>query len=182
MSAGALPPSHWLNDPEDGGGRLVGEGCHFIDFARWAIGTAPVSVACMAAAPAGGSMASAQRFVVAISFADGSVATILYGVGGARAVPKEYVEAHSGGRSAVLDDYRTLTMYGRRGRRTRRVAKQDKGHSAQFASLIRELGGTGRVELDPLESMGTTLQALAAMHAGAESAPHPFNGNGGAHG
>ena len=182
VSAEPLAPGHWLNDPEEGGGRLVGEGCHFIDFARWAIGTAPVSVACVAAAPAGGSMASAQRFVVAISFADGSVATILYGVGGAQAVPKEYVEAHSGGRSAVLDDYRTLTMYGRRGRRTRRVAKQDKGHSAQFASLIRELGGTGRVELDPLESMGTTLQALAAMHAGAESAPHPFNGNGGAHG
>ena len=182
VSAEPLAPEHWLNEPEEGGGRLVGEGCHFIDFARWVIGTRAVSVACVAAAPAGGSVASAQRFVVAINFADGSVATIIYGVGGSHATPKEYVEAHSGGRSAIVDDYRTLTMYDRRGRRTRRVAKQDKGHSAQFGSLLRELGGTGRVELDPLESMATTLEALAAMHTGIEPVPHASNGSRSAYG
>jgi len=182
VSAEPLAPEHWLNDPEDGGGRLVGEGCHFIDFARWVIGTRPVSVTCVAAAPASGSIASAQRFVVAINFADGSVATILYGVGGSHATPKEYVEAHSGGRSAFVDDYRTLTTYDRRGRRARRAAKQDKGHAAQFGALAHVLDGSGRVELDPLESMGTTFQALAAMHAAVEPAARPFAGNGSVHG
>jgi predicted dehydrogenase/threonine dehydrogenase-like Zn-dependent dehydrogenase len=182
VSAEPLAPEHWLNDPDEGGGRLVGEGCHFIDFARWVIGTRPVSVACVAGATAGGSMASAQRFVVALSFVDSSVATVIYGVEGSRATPKEYVEAHSGGRSAIVDDYRTLTLYGRRGRPSRRVGKQDKGHSAQFESLIRELGGAGPAELDPLDSMATTLEALAAMHVGVESVPHRSNANGSARG
>ena len=168
VSAEVLPPEHWLNDPEDGGGRLLGEGCHFIDFAQWVIGASPSSVACVGAAAPGASIASAQRFAVALGFADGSVATILYGVGGSQAIPKEYVEAHSGGRSATINDYRTLTLYDRRGRRGRRTAKQDKGHAAQFTALMAELASPHSLELDPLESMQTTLEAHAAMRAGGD--------------
>ena len=145
----------------------MGEGCHFIDFARWVIGARPLSVACVAAAPAGGSIASAQRFVVAINFIDGSVAAILYGVGGPHATPKEYVEAHAGGRRGrrrlpEVDDLRAPRSADAAG------GKTGQGHSAQFGSLVRELASAGRVELDPLESMGTTLEALAAMRAGVE--------------
>jgi predicted dehydrogenase len=168
VRADPVAPDHWVNDPEDGGGRLLGEGCHFIDFARWVIGASPTSVGCVGAATPIGPIAGAQTFAVALGFADGSVATILYGVGGSQAVTKEYVEAHAGGRSASIDDYRTLTLYGRRGRPVRRVAKQDKGHAAQFAALMAELHSPRRVELDPLDSMQTTLEARVAMQAGGD--------------
>lgn len=176
ISAQALPPEHWLNDPEEGGGRLLGEGCHFIDFARWAIGTRPSSVACVATARLGASIASAQRFAVTLGFADGSLATILYGVEGSQLVPKEYVEAHSGGRSAIIHDYRMLTLYDRRGRPRRRKARQDKGHAAQFAALISALTSPPATGLDPLDSMHTTLQAQAAAMAGGDRGDHLWNG------
>lgn len=178
VRAEPLSPDHWLNDPEDGGGRLLGEGCHFIDFARWVIGASPTSVGCVASAPPLGPVASAQTFAVVLAFADGSVATILYGVGGSRAVAKEYVEAHAGGRSAIIDDFRTLTVYGRRGRPVRRVAKQDKGHAAQFAALMTELHSPRRVELDPLDSMQTTLEARVAMQTGGGHGNALWNGIG----
>jgi predicted dehydrogenase/threonine dehydrogenase-like Zn-dependent dehydrogenase len=168
VRADPLAPEHWINDPEDGGGRLLGEGCHFIDFASWVIGAIPTSVGCVGAAGPTGPIAGSQTFAIVLGFADGSVATILYGVGGSQAVTKEYVEAHAGGRSASIDDYRTLTLYGRRGRPVRRVARQDKGHAAQFAALMAELQSPRRVELDPLDSMQTTLEARVAMQAGGD--------------
>ena len=166
VRADPLAPGHWINDPEDGGGRLLGEGCHFIDFARWVIGASPTSVGCVGAAAPTGPLAGSQSFAIVLGFADGSVATILYGVGGSQAVAKEYVEAHAGGRSASIDDYRTLTLHGRRGRPVRRVARQDKGHAAQFAAVMAELRSPRAVELDPLDSMQTTLEARVAMQAG----------------
>jgi predicted dehydrogenase/threonine dehydrogenase-like Zn-dependent dehydrogenase len=178
VRADPLAPDHWLNDPQDGGGRLLGEGCHFIDFARWVIGATPTSVGCVAAAGPSMPLASAQSFAVVLGFGDGSVATILYGVGGSQAVAKEYVEAHAGGRSGTIDDYRTLTLYGRRGRPVRRVAKQDKGHAAQFAALMAELRSPHSAELDPLDSMQTTLEARFAMQAGGDHVNGQWNGNG----
>src|SRR5262249_47268922 len=96
VNAEPLPSSHWLSDPDDGGGRLLGEGCHFIDFVRWVVGADPVAVGGTAAVPPGGSVAAADSFSVVLRFADGSLATILYAVGGSRAMAKEYLEAHAG--------------------------------------------------------------------------------------
>jgi predicted dehydrogenase len=178
VNAEPLPPGHWLCDPDDGGGRLLGEGCHFIDFARWVIGADPVAVAAVAAGAPAGSLASAESFSIVLRFVDGSLATILYGAAGSRAIAKEYVEAHAGRRSATIDDYRTLALYGHRGRPTRRTAKQDKGHRAQFAALIDELASPSRPELDPLDSMQTTLEAQAAVRGEASVAHHSPNGIG----
>lgn len=160
VNAGPLPPDHWLHDPADGGGRLLGEGCHFVDFACWVVGALPERVA--AAMPAGGgARASAQRFTVALQFHDGSVATLLYGDAAAPRMGKELYEAHAGGRSGTIDDFRRLTLLGGRRRAGRRVATADKGHVRQLVHLGDVLRGVAAEDgPSPLDTMAVTLTAL----------------------
>ena len=150
VNAGPLPDDHWLNDPSDGGGRLLGEGCHFIDFACWFAGEVPARVTTTMRAAAGQPLAAAQSFNVALDFSDGSLATIFYSASGGGQLGKEYVEAHSAGRSAVLDDF-----------------KRDKGHDGQFVHLREVLERRAvPVEPDPLDSMAVTLAALRSAETG----------------
>jgi predicted dehydrogenase len=76
VNAGGLPADHWLNDPEDGGGRLLGEGCHFVDFACWFAGALPVRVSCTLRPEGGQPLAAAQSFSLTLDFADGWLATV----------------------------------------------------------------------------------------------------------
>ena len=160
INAGRLDDGHWLNDLEEGGGRLLGEGCHFVDFACWLAGGLPERVDCTLRPEPGDALAAAQSFVVSLGFANGTIATILYSARGATSVGKEYVEAHSGGRSAILDDFRSLRLAG--ARRARRIrGAQDKGHRQQFVAFRRSLEGTAVYEApDPLATMAVTLSAL----------------------
>jgi predicted dehydrogenase len=166
VSAGALPEGHWLNDLVDGGGRLIGEGCHFVDFACWFADALPVRVTASLRATAGAPIAAAQAFTVVLDFGDGSLATIVYGAENAASMPKERFEAHSRGRSAVLDDFTTLTTFGARPRR-RRPAPRDKGHTAQFAALRALVShGTPLEGPAPLDTMAVTLAALQSALIG----------------
>lgn len=168
VNAGSLPPGHWLNDPEDGGGRLLGEGCHFIDFACWFIGALPHRVAAIARPVAGEPLAAAQSFSVTLDFADGSIASIFYGAGGASGLGKEYYEAHAGGRSAVLDDFRELVSYDGRRKRSRKARGRDKGHDAEFSYFLALVQGAVKEEDTPttLETMEVTLTAYDSLHQG----------------
>jgi predicted dehydrogenase/NADPH:quinone reductase-like Zn-dependent oxidoreductase len=169
VNAGRLPEDHWLNDLDDGGGRLLGEGCHFVDFACWMAGALPDRVSCSMTAEPDHPLAAGQSFAVTLAFEDASLATVMYCDGGAYGVPKERIEVHAGGRSAILNDFRTLTLVDGRRARSRRSRSQDKGHRRQFA-LLRELVD-GRWQPDPpdqLASMRVTLTALAAAQRGTE--------------
>jgi predicted dehydrogenase len=161
VAAGRLPDDHWLNDPQEGGGRLLGEGCHFVDFACWLVGDLPSRVVANAA-DGSGQLSLAQRFAITLAFADGSLATILYGSESAPGVGKELVEVHSAERSAVLHDYRRLELHAARQTRILRDRGQDKGHRAQFVALRRALEGERPGGPDPLDTMGVTLDALSS--------------------
>lgn len=172
VSAGRLPAGHWLNDLDDGGGRLLGEGCHFVDFACWFAGDVPARVTCVMAADGQGPLAAAQSFTVILQFSEGSTASVVYGAAGAPGIGKEYVEAHCGGRSAVLDDFRSLTLLGGRRRVTRRARTRDKGHREQFVALRAIAAGlTPPPAPSPLCSMATTLAALLAAQTGQTVSP-----------
>jgi predicted dehydrogenase len=160
VAAGRLPDDHWLNDPHEGGGRLLGEGCHFVDFACWFVGDLPSQV--LATAAAGSDQPSAaQRFSITLAFADSSLATIVYGSESAPAAGKELVEAHSAGRSAVLQDYHRLELHTGKQKRVLRNRTQDKGHQAQFVALRRALDGHPAGGPDPLDTMRVTLESAA---------------------
>lgn len=162
VGAGKLPADHWLNDPEDGGGRLLGEGCHFIDFACWLIGATPASVQATVRPLAGESPKVAGRFVVSLGFEEGSVATILYSDGNASGLPKELIEVHGGGRSGILEDFRSLRLFDGRSESKEGGRRQDKGHRAQFKYLRDRLESSERAgeQVDPLDTMAVTLAAL----------------------
>jgi predicted dehydrogenase/threonine dehydrogenase-like Zn-dependent dehydrogenase len=163
VNAGALPVDHWLNDPSDGGGRLLGEGCHFIDFACWVIDAAVSRVDCTMSSDDDVTLGASQGFMATLHFIDRSTATVVYTARGAQALSKEYIEAHSGGRTALLDDFRSLKLMN--GRKIERAGSraQDKGHSAQFAALWDVLaGGAALRGPDPLVSMEVTLAAESA--------------------
>jgi predicted dehydrogenase len=172
VNAGPLPADHWLNDLEEGGGRLLGEGCHFVDFACWVIGDVPRSVTAAVGEAASGPLAAAQSFVVTLDFEDGSLATILYSAGGAGRLDKEYVEAHAGGWSAVLADFRHLRLYAgdRRGRQMQ--SRRGKGHQEEFADFRRLIVEGGAAEApSPLATMAVTLAALRAASTGSAVEP-----------
>jgi predicted dehydrogenase len=166
VNAGTLPPEHWLNDLEQGGGRLVGEGCHFIDFACWALGDLPERVSCLLRRSPEQPPAAAQGFTVIMEFADGSLATVVYDAGGSSALPKESIEAHFDGQSIVIDDFRDLFSYeGRKRRRQRGV--RGKGHPEQFQHLGEVARGEGTPTTpDPLDTMAVTLAALESATTG----------------
>jgi predicted dehydrogenase/threonine dehydrogenase-like Zn-dependent dehydrogenase len=165
VAAGSLPLDHWLNDPNDGGGRLLGEGCHFVDLACWLVGALPTSVRSTVQPLPEESPKTAGRFAISLGFPGGSLATILYGDGNAAALPKELVEAHGGGRSAVLDDFRSLRLFDGRTEKKLGGRRQDKGHAEQFKHLRARLESPRPEELDPLETMAVTLAALESAGA-----------------
>ncbi len=159
VNAEPLPADHWLNDPTIGGGRLIGEVCHFVDAAVALCGSLPVQV--HAEAVGGGNM-GAEDLSLLVRFDDGSLASILYTVEGARAQAKERLEVFGGGRSAVLDDFRRLEAYAEGRRRVGRSwLRQDKGHEAIWSRFVERIRAGGP-PIIPYEQLFAVTEATFA--------------------
>ena len=133
VNAGHVPENHWVLDPEVGGGRIIGEVCHFADLACHLIGAELVSVE---AVPIAGS-AGDDGVSAVLQFADGSAAAIHYITHGHYGVPKERLEVHTSGRSLLLDDFRALTGHGWPGFSTEGGKTQDKGNAQCMHAFLR---------------------------------------------
>ncbi|MEZ4408230.1 MAG: Gfo/Idh/MocA family oxidoreductase [Polyangiales bacterium] len=135
VNAGLIPASSWIVDPEEGGGRIIGEGCHFIDLmASWA-GADPTRVSAHAIGAEGGYQ-RADNVVVTVDFADGSVGTLIYTAMGDPGLGKERYEVFCEGTVAVIDDWRRLDVSHGGKTRTRRALKADKGHAEQLRRFV----------------------------------------------
>jgi len=133
-----VSPEHWLNDPLEGGGRILGEACHLFDYANWLCGT-PQRVLAAAIPPSSG-VTTPESASITVQYADGSVATIHYSGLGAASMPKERVEVMRGGRSWALDDFRTLTSFGPDGTSDER-GHGDKGHAELLHGVLAACRG-----------------------------------------
>jgi polar amino acid transport system substrate-binding protein len=126
VNAGIIPADHWLRDPDEGGGRLLGEGVHFLDWARWFMEADPVSI--QAASIRRDGLVDTDNITIVMQFAGGSLATIHYCSQGAAGIGKERIEVFGGGRAAVIDDFAAVEIAGgpraERGRR----GTIEKGH------------------------------------------------------
>ena len=168
VNAGYIPLNHWTHDPELGGGRIIGEGCHFIDFLTFLVGSAPTAVTA-GGLPDGGRYRE-DNAVLTFDFPDGSVGVVSYLANGDKAFPKERVEVFGAGRVAVLDDFRSLELVsnGRRKVFHSRL-RQDKGHSQEwqaFAAAIRA-GGPAPIPYDQLFGvMNATFASIEALRTG----------------
>ncbi|OVZ59505.1 dehydrogenase [Pigmentiphaga sp. NML080357] len=130
MNAGAIPPDHWTQDNSIGGGRIIGEACHFIDLMRFLAESPIVSVQARRMGNAPGINITEDKASITLGFADGSFGTILYLANGAASFPKERVEVFVAGRVLQLDNFRKLTGFGWPGFKKMGLWKQDKGQTA----------------------------------------------------
>lgn len=131
VNAGAIPAEHWTQDLAVGGGRVLGEGCHFVDLLRFLAG-APITAHHLAAmeSPTGDTVS------IQLGFADGSLGTIHYLANGSKAFPKERLEVFAAGRVLQLDNYRKLTGFGWPGFTSTKLWRQDKGQAACAAAYV----------------------------------------------
>jgi predicted dehydrogenase len=132
VNAGAIPANHWTQDREVGGGRLIGEGCHFIDLLRF-LAASPIDRSELVV------MGDTTRDSVTISlvFADGSIGTVHYLANGVKSFPKERLEVFAAGRVLQLDNFRRLTGFGWQGFSKMNLWRQDKGQSACAAAFVQ---------------------------------------------
>ena len=133
VNAGSIPAEHWTQDPEVGGGRIIGEGCHFIDLLRFLAGAPIVSVQ-VTALGAQGMLSDKVSF--SLCFADGSMGTVHYLANGHKSFPKERLEVFCAGRILQLDNFRSLRGYGWPGFSKLNLWRQDKGQVACAAAFV----------------------------------------------
>jgi predicted dehydrogenase/threonine dehydrogenase-like Zn-dependent dehydrogenase len=162
VNAGYLPPNHWTQDPAIGGGRIIGEACHFIDFITFLVGASPINVTAHAL-PDNGKYRE-DNVSMTFTFPDGSIGVVDYLANGDKSFPKERVEVFCGSKIAVLDDFRSLELVENGNRKTIKGA-QDKGWKNEwivFAKAVRE-GGQPPIPYEQLISV--TKASFAAVES-----------------
>ncbi|KAA3616669.1 MAG: oxidoreductase [Calditrichaeota bacterium] len=131
INVGHIPADHWTQDPEIGGGRIIGEVCHFIDLCMYLSGSKPVAVSALGMDTA---LNLNDTLSVNLKFANGSIATISYFANGSKQLEKEYLEVYCDGMTAVIHDFSRLTIYGQKTVTCK--AKQDKGHAIEVQQFL----------------------------------------------
>ena len=164
-NAGFIPVNHWIQDPKLGGGRMIGEGCHFIDLASALADSLPVSVYAIGSAKSGKSAMLNDNIVVSLTFANGSIATITYTADGSKAMEKEYVEVFGGGRSAIIHDFKHAALFsGDMDKSHKKLTAQDKGQKAMLQSWLAGLkSGQPCVSYESL--MASSLATVLAVES-----------------
>ena len=164
INAGSIPLTHWTQDPVQGGGRIIGEGCHFVDFLTFLVGAAPVSVTAQSLPD--DSRYREDNVVMTFTFPDSSVGSVIYLANGDKAFPKERVEVYVGGRVAVLDDFRTLELVSQGKRRViHSRLRQDKGHRAEWEAFSQAMIAGGPPPIPYEHLFGVTEATFAALDA-----------------
>jgi len=161
MNAGFIPQNVWIHDLEIGGGRIIGEACHFIDLCTYLIGSSVVSV-CMTSLGVN-PMENTDNATILLKYADGSNAVINYFANGNKAYSKERIELFCEEKTLILDNWRVLRGYGVKGFNKQKT-KLDKGHKEQFRLLIESIK-SGEVLIPFVEIVNTTLASFAAIQS-----------------
>lgn len=186
VNAGSIPVDHWIQDPEVGGGRIIGEACHFIDLACALTCAEPVEVHAIGTHKAGACTLLNDNVAITIRFADGSIASVVYTSDGSKAQAKERIEVFAGGRSAVIDDFRSAQFCsGETQARRERAAAQDKGQRATLAGWLDGLRNgepqtkasvalsVSRATVAAVESMTIGVPVVVSVTAPAATTPQP---------
>ena len=159
INAGNIPGDSWIQDAKVGGGRIVGEACHFIDFMTYICGSKPVKV--MASAlPDSQNLNDTMNIIV--EFENGSTGVVAYYANGPKSMPKEYFEAFSAGASATIDDFTVTKIYTRGKPAKFKTRLQDKGQKNMIEQFFKEIR-EGRMPIPMDEIFAVTLATFAAL-------------------
>ena len=139
VNAGQIPADHWTQDSKVGGGRIIGEGCHFIDLMRFLAGYPITGVKSTVIGNYSKVEPRSDKITFTMTFADGSFGTVHYLANGHKSFPKERIEVFCGGKVLALDNFRVLRGYGWPGFKTMRLLRQDKGHTEEIKSFFEAI-------------------------------------------
>jgi polar amino acid transport system substrate-binding protein len=166
INAGRLPAGSWVNDPAEGGGRILGEVCHFADLSAALVGAQPVHVSAESVGPDG--------VAATLRYPDGSVAVLQYLSGGHPKVPKERIEVVGAGTVAVIDDFKTTSWQAPGGEGKFAPGGQDKGHRAEFAAFVRAVREGRAAPLSFEDCVGSTVATFRIRDAAAAGVGLPI--------
>ncbi len=164
VNAGYIPADHWVNDPEQGGGRILGEVCHFVDFLCFLADACPLEVQAQTVGNPG--QYSLDNVVASLKFPNGTLGTISYLANGDKSASKERIEVFGGGSVAILEDFRRLELV-RNGRKQILRARwvQDKGHKAEMRAFVDAVHGKTPPPLSLEQLAGSTLATLQLQNS-----------------
>ncbi len=162
VSAGHIPRDHWTQDPVAGGGRILGEVCHFIDLMQYMCDADPVTVAAMGIDSNNAEVRGDDNLVINLRFSDGSVGSVGYFAEGAKSMPKEQLEVFGAGRSAVIRNFQKVDLYGGRGKTTKRCA--GKGHREEVKAFLDGVE-KGVMPIGVNSQLATTLATFKVIDA-----------------
>ena len=136
VNAGAIPADHWTRDPDIGGGRILGEACHFIDLLRHLAGSTITDYSAVSVNASAADDAAAESAVINLKFADGSIGSIQYLTGGNNRYPKERLEVFTAGKVLRLDNFRQLQGWGWPGFSSQKLRRKDKGQKSCIDAVL----------------------------------------------
>ena len=169
INAGRIPRDHWAHDPHDGGGRIIGEVCHFIDFMHFITSSLTTRVYAESISSRNNEIFDEDSVVITLRLADGSNGSIAYLAEGDKAMPKERIEIFGAGKSFVIDDFRTATTYSNGREKTTKLRAQDKGQKNEVrtvCSVVLE-GKPAPISLDDLATTTrATFRILESLRTG----------------
>jgi polar amino acid transport system substrate-binding protein len=169
INAARIPRDHWTQDPEIGGGRIIGEVCHFVDLMQFWAGAPPVTVFAESVQGRHAEITNDDSVFITLKFADGSNGSIAYLAEGDKSLAKEYVEIYCEGKTFVLDDFRRATFHENGKEKQTALRTQDKGQ-ARYVQTVLEVvrnGGKLPIELSELEvTTRTTFRILDSLRSG----------------
>ena len=162
MNAGAIPADHWTQNPETGGGRIIGEACHYIDLMRFLVGQPIVSVQARRMGDNSSMKVAEDKAVIVLGFADGSFGTIHYLANGSQRFPKERIEVFAANRTMQLDNFQKLVGYDWPGLRSSSLWRQDKGQTKCAAAFLAAVAAGGPAPIPDHELFETARVTIEA--------------------
>jgi predicted dehydrogenase len=163
VNAGPIHADHWVQDVARGGGRIIGEACHFIDLLSFAAGAPVTSVSAVMLGQ--GPIVRTDKMCIQLSFSDGSIGTVNYFANGSKSYPKETLEIFSEGRVVRLENFRVTRGYGFGGLRRFKTWRQDKGQDKEIAAFIERVAQGGKPLVPFAEVENVTRATFAAMES-----------------
>jgi predicted dehydrogenase/threonine dehydrogenase-like Zn-dependent dehydrogenase len=165
VNPGFIKGDHWVHSPEQGGSRIIGEMCHFVDMMQFISGSMIVKANAERISGNNKTALNSDNVVITLKFADGSVGALIYAASGDKAFSREHFEVFGEGRVAALEDYRTLDLHHDGKKKTIRLSNQDMGYDAEIDNFIGAVQGAAQALISPAEIFNSTLTVFKINEA-----------------
>jgi polar amino acid transport system substrate-binding protein len=170
VNSAGMKKDHWINDPIEGGGAIIGEGCHFFDFCNWIVGRNPVQLHAEMISSSDESIVTSNNIISTIKYEDGSVASVIYTTIGNASFPKERVEIFLDGGVIVIDDFKELTVKGlnENGEKIKTIQKGQFDLINDYAKLLKGEKSSDNIPSleDGINATVCSLKVLDALKSG----------------